>query len=139
MLRRQIQIEDQALKPIAAKVFAGERLRFEEGVALYDSNDLLAIGHLANHVREKRHGNVTYFNVNRHINPTNVCGVKLAGVAAELQNVPLGDAQVLDQAPCRIGHAGQLHAAELGRKIGDGFLEIDMRPASTKKVENVVA
>ena len=73
MLRRQIQIEDQALKPIAAKVFAGKRLRFEEGVRLYESNDLLAIGHLANHVREKRHGNVTYFNVNRHINPTNVC------------------------------------------------------------------
>ena len=67
------QIEDQALKPIAAKVFAGERLTFEEGVRLYESNDLLAIGHLANYVREERHGNVTYFNVNRHINPTNVC------------------------------------------------------------------
>ena len=73
MLRRKIQIEDAALKPIAQKVFASERLSFEDGVALYDSNDLLAIGHLANHVREKRHGNLTYFNVNRHINPTNVC------------------------------------------------------------------
>jgi aminodeoxyfutalosine synthase len=40
---------------------------------LYRSPDLLAVGWLANHVREKRHGNVTYFNVNRHINPTNVC------------------------------------------------------------------
>jgi aminodeoxyfutalosine synthase len=42
-------------------------------VALCGSSDLLAIGYPANHVREKRNGNVTYFNVNRHINPTDVC------------------------------------------------------------------
>jgi len=42
-------------------------------LALYKSPDLLAVGWLANHVREKRHGNVTYYNVNRHINPTNIC------------------------------------------------------------------
>ncbi len=69
----ELHITDQRLKPIAAKVLAGERLSQEDGVALYRSPDLLAVGWLANHVREKRHGNVTYFNVNRHINPTNVC------------------------------------------------------------------
>ena len=69
----EIQIEDAALKPIAEKVAAGERLSFDDGVALYNSPDLLTIGRLANHVREQRHGNVTYFNVNRHLNPTNVC------------------------------------------------------------------
>ena len=42
-------------------------------MTLYRTPDLLALGWLANHVREKRHGNVCYFNVNRHINPTNVC------------------------------------------------------------------
>jgi len=68
-----LQISDARLKPIAEKVMAGERLSFDDGVALYRSHDLLAIGWLANHVREKRHGNVCYFNVNRHINPTNVC------------------------------------------------------------------
>jgi aminodeoxyfutalosine synthase len=52
---------------------AGERLSFEEGVTLYESGDLLALGYLANHVREKLHGKRTYFNVNRHLNPTNVC------------------------------------------------------------------
>ena len=66
-------IDDARLEPIAAKVLAGERLSFEDGVALYRSPDLLALGWLANYVREKRHGNVCYFNVNRHINPTNVC------------------------------------------------------------------
>jgi aminodeoxyfutalosine synthase len=69
----ELLISDQRLKPVAAKVLAGERLSQEDGVALYRSPDLLAVGWLANHVREKRHGNITYFNVNRHINPTNVC------------------------------------------------------------------
>jgi aminodeoxyfutalosine synthase len=69
----ELLITDQRLAPIAAKVLHGERLSQEDGVALYRSPDLLAVGWLANHVREKRHGNVTYFNVNRHINPTNVC------------------------------------------------------------------
>jgi len=66
-------IDDARLEPIAAKVLAGERLSFEDGVTLYRSSDLLALGWLANYVREKRHGNICYFNVNRHINPTNVC------------------------------------------------------------------
>ncbi len=69
----ELTITDQRLKPIAHKVFAGERLAFDDGIELYRSPDLLAVGWLANHVREKKHGNITYFNVNRHINPTNIC------------------------------------------------------------------
>ena len=68
-----LQISDARLEPIAKKVLAGERLGAEDGLTLFQSNDLLAIGWLANHVREQRHGNICYFNVNRHINPTNVC------------------------------------------------------------------
>jgi len=69
----ELTITDQRLKPIADKVLAGERLSLDDGIVLYRSPDLLAVGWLANHVREKRHGNITYYNVNRHINPTNVC------------------------------------------------------------------
>jgi len=69
----QIVITDSQLKPITDKVLAGERLSFNDGVALYKTPDLLAVGWLANYVREKRHGNIAYYNVNRHINPTNVC------------------------------------------------------------------
>jgi aminodeoxyfutalosine synthase len=69
----ELILTDQRLKPIAGKVLGGERLSLDDGIALYRSPDLLAVGWLANHVREKRHGNVTYYNVNRHINPTNVC------------------------------------------------------------------
>jgi aminodeoxyfutalosine synthase len=64
---------DPRLEPISAKVLAGERLSGEDGLTLYGSHDVLAVGWLANHVRERMHGDVTYFNVNRHINPTNVC------------------------------------------------------------------
>ncbi len=59
--------------PIHEKVLARERLSAEDALALYRSGDILAVGWLANHVRERMHGNNTYFNVNRHINPTNVC------------------------------------------------------------------
>src|SRR5262245_15478003 len=66
-------IDDARLKPILDKVEAGVRLSFEDGVTLYRSHDLLAVGYMANLVRERLHGNRTYFNVNRHINPTDVC------------------------------------------------------------------
>ena len=69
----ELLITDKRLQPIAEKVLAGERLSMDDGIALYRSPDLLAVGWLANHVREQRHGKVTYYNVNRHINPTNVC------------------------------------------------------------------
>lgn len=64
---------DPRLEPIAAKVMAGKRLDFAEGLTLYGTSDVLAVGWLANYVRERMHGDITYFNVNRHINPTNVC------------------------------------------------------------------
>jgi aminodeoxyfutalosine synthase len=71
--RHVFQTDDARLRPIAEKVLAGERLDFNDGVALYRSGDILAVGWLANHERERLHGNIAYFNVNRHINPTNVC------------------------------------------------------------------
>src|SRR6195952_2185949 len=71
--RHSFQTDDKALLPIAEKVLKGERLNFEDGVALYRTGDILAVGWLANQARERLHGDNTYFNVNRHINPTNVC------------------------------------------------------------------
>ena len=62
-----------ALQEIGQKIRAGIRLSQEDGEALFRSGDLRAIGALANEVRERRHGDVTYFNRNLHINATNVC------------------------------------------------------------------
>src|SRR3970040_400092 len=64
---------DTALEEIRDKVLAGRRLGFEDGVALYETHDLLGVGQLANHVREQRHGDTAYFVWNTHINHTNVC------------------------------------------------------------------
>src|SRR6476646_11352024 len=58
---------------IGDKVIRAERLSFAEGVELYRSNDIVALGRLANHLRERLNGNLAYYNVNRHINYTNVC------------------------------------------------------------------
>lgn len=62
-----------SLPAIREKVRAGVRLTAEDGLTLEASNDLFTIGELANFVREKKNGNRTYYNVNQHLNPTNVC------------------------------------------------------------------
>lgn len=64
---------DAQLSRIAEKVREDERISFEEGVALYARGELGYLGTLANYIREKRHGDLTYFNRNFHIEPTNVC------------------------------------------------------------------
>lgn len=66
-------IEDPRLKPVLEKVEGGRRLDFADGLALYRSPDILAVGYMANLVRERLHGNVAWFNINRHVNPTNFC------------------------------------------------------------------
>ncbi|HTZ94851.1 MAG TPA: aminofutalosine synthase MqnE [Terriglobales bacterium] len=67
------QTDDSRLKPIHEKIVAGKRLSSDEALTLYRTSDILAVGWLANLVREQMHGDKTYFNVNRHLNPTNVC------------------------------------------------------------------
>lgn len=64
---------DPALDAIKAKLDAGERLEREDGVRLFQTHDLHGLGWLANRERERRHGNKTYYNINRHINYSNVC------------------------------------------------------------------
>ncbi len=64
---------DLQLRSIAEKVKNGERINTDEGVYLYEKADLPYLGILANHIRNERHGDLTYFNRNFHIEPTNVC------------------------------------------------------------------
>ncbi|WP_353131035.1 aminofutalosine synthase MqnE [Parapedobacter pyrenivorans] len=64
---------DQELKSIATKVGNGERISEEDGVLLYERGELGYLGVLANFIRERKHGDVTYFNRNFHIEPTNLC------------------------------------------------------------------
>ncbi|MBK8180756.1 MAG: aminofutalosine synthase MqnE [Planctomycetes bacterium] len=61
------------LESIGKKVLGGERLSLEDGLALYRTPELHLVGLLANHVRERLHGDLAYFNVNQHVNYTNLC------------------------------------------------------------------
>jgi aminodeoxyfutalosine synthase len=70
-----IHVTDPALHAVRDKVLAREALAYDDGVALYRSRDLHGVGRLANFVRERLHGDKTYYNRNRHINYTNVCAL----------------------------------------------------------------
>src|ERR1700754_4969622 len=64
----------ETLRPIREKVEAGERLSQEDGLVLESSAvSLPELGELANLVRERKNGNRAYYNINTHLNPTNVC------------------------------------------------------------------
>jgi aminodeoxyfutalosine synthase len=66
---------DPNLNEMAVKVERGERLTFDDGLKLYATDDLAALAKMADSVRRRLHGRTTYFNVNRHFNPTNICYV----------------------------------------------------------------
>jgi len=88
---------------IRSKVEAGERLSFDDGVYLDESNDLFAVGELANQVRERWNGNYTYFNVNTHLNATNVCVYRcnFCAFRADLKSDKgylMNDAQIAERA-----------------------------------------
>src|SRR5580765_3427068 len=63
----------ECLAAIRDKVEAGKRLSFDDGLFLSEDVDLFTLGELANFVRERKNGNFAYYNVNTHLNPTNVC------------------------------------------------------------------
>jgi aminodeoxyfutalosine synthase len=66
-------INNAGFGPILEKVNAKERLSFDEGRQLYNSNDILALGYLANIVRKRLNGDNSYFIYNQHINYSNIC------------------------------------------------------------------
>ncbi len=66
-------VKNAGLGDILEKVEAGERLSVADGVRLYENPELLAVGFLANRVRERKNGNNAYFIYNQHINYSNIC------------------------------------------------------------------
>jgi len=64
---------DPHLEAIFEKVENEQRLAFDDGVALYQSSDLIGVGRLADRVRRRRHGNSAFYVVNQHLNYTNIC------------------------------------------------------------------
>src|SRR5947209_8607920 len=97
------QTADVLLAAVREKVEAGARLSFEDGLYLEEHADLFTLGELANLVRERKNGNRTYYNVNTHLNPTNVCVYRCTFCAfrADLKSdkgYVMSDEQVLERA-----------------------------------------
>ncbi len=65
--------EGKSFHPIARKIIAGERINSDECLALFEKASLGLVAAFANYIREKKHGDLTYFNRNFHIEPTNIC------------------------------------------------------------------
>jgi aminodeoxyfutalosine synthase len=102
------------LAEIREKVEAGVRLSFDDGLYLEDQADLLALGELANRVRERKNSRFTYYNVNTHLNPTNVCVYRCTFCAfrADLKS-PKGYVMSAEQILERAGEADRRGATEL--------------------------
>jgi len=111
------RLSDPALRPIAEKLVAGERLDDADGLTLYQSADLLGVGALADAVNRAQHGDVVTFAANQHINPTNVCILRKTCVFCGYARLPKEDGayrytleQVLAEAePARNGLTKEFH------------------------------
>ena len=69
---------DARLEPVWEKVRTGTRLTREDGLALFETEDLLGVGRMADHAKSRREGDRVYFVINRYISPTNVCVLSCA-------------------------------------------------------------
>jgi aminodeoxyfutalosine synthase len=85
------RITDPALQPIAEKVTAGERLTAADGVTLFRTGDILALGLLADAANRAKHGDRVTFASNQHINPTNVCILRQTCVFCSYARLPKED------------------------------------------------
>jgi aminodeoxyfutalosine synthase len=105
---------DAGLRATRQKVEAGERLTFDDGMLLEQHADLFTLGELANHIRERKNGNNTYYNVNEHLNPTNVCVYRCTFCAfrADLKS-PRGYVMSDEQIVERAAEADRKGATEL--------------------------
>ncbi|HKI37852.1 MAG TPA: aminofutalosine synthase MqnE [Gemmataceae bacterium] len=94
---------DARLSDLRTRVEAGERLSFDDGLFLDQHADLFTLGELANLVRERKNGNFAYYNVNTHLNPTNVCVYRCVFCAfrADLKSPKgyvMSDEQIIERA-----------------------------------------
>jgi aminodeoxyfutalosine synthase len=82
------RLRDPVLRPIAEKVAEGRRLDAADGVALYQSHDLIGVGTLADFANRRKNGSRVFFSANQHINPTNVCILRNTCVFCSFARMP---------------------------------------------------
>lgn len=82
------RLHDPALRPVARKVLAGERLDAGDALALYATPDLLGLGRMADFANVRRNGDRVFFSANQHLNPTNVCVLRKTCVFCSFARMP---------------------------------------------------
>ncbi len=112
-------LQNGALTGIYEKVMEGKRLSFDDGLALWKSDDLTAIGALANIVREAKNGNDTYYVRNQHINYTNLCnkGCKFCSFYAQ-KDGPAAYTMSMDQVREKLERTRHLPVTEIHMVAG---------------------
>jgi len=85
------RIADPALRRVAEKYAAGERLNGDDALAMFRAPDLLSLGRLADHANRSRHGDVVTFAANQHINPTNICILRTTCAFCSFARLPKED------------------------------------------------
>jgi aminodeoxyfutalosine synthase len=143
-----------ALGDIAEKVEAGARLSFDDGMRLYESNDLLAIGKLADHVNQRRNGDVVYFVQNHRVTPTNVCvlhcnfcsfrrnGNEPDAFMRTPQEIVARAAQTYTERTCEFHIVGGLHPdldvsyyAEMVRALKEAFPSVHIKAFTAVEID----
>ncbi|MFH0794689.1 MAG: aminofutalosine synthase MqnE [bacterium] len=108
MLLAEKQLHRSNLLDIHEKVVNGERLTFDDGVRLYKTRDLPSVAHLANIIRERKNADYAYYNINQHINYTNICNkfckfCAFDRIPADPDSYALSPAQIAERV-CRFKH-----------------------------------
>ena len=95
-------------KDIEAKIFAGERLTREDGLRLLACRDIAWLGSMADYVRKKKCGDIVYYNVNCHVNLTNICTSKCKFCAfGKDKDAPGAYAMSVEEAVAKVQEAMQ--------------------------------
>jgi len=153
-----VQPRDARLHPIFEKVLEGRRLDFEDGVLLFESDDLLAIGALADYVNRRKNGDRVFFVANQHINPTNVCILRATCTFCSFARTPREDgaytmsleeamheAELVRDSPIREFHiVGGLHPrlkveyyAELFRALKQRFPGVEIKALTAVEIAHL--
>jgi aminodeoxyfutalosine synthase len=138
---------------IKQKILNGQRINFDEALSLYDM-DVLELGELADAKRRELHGDKTYFNINRHINPTNICAdiCKFCAYSANRKNPNpytmtheeiLGIVKEIDGRGAKEVHIVSAHNPDTGldwylsvfKKIKDAYPHIHVKALTAAEVD----
>jgi aminodeoxyfutalosine synthase len=151
-------IADPRLRALSDKIARGDRLSFDDGVALFTSSDIIGLGALADAVNRAKHGDRVMFAANQHINPTNVCILRKTCVFCSYARLPKEDGayrytmeQVWEEAATAnsmltrefhiVGgldmHAGLAYYSEMFRGLKERFPHVHIKALTAVEIAHI--